>query len=409
MYKANDMRLFHHFLIAAHPCIPQEHEAVWIRDVPAYSHQYDYLMHSILALSGSHLGLFINSPDGCMALSHRQKAIKGLENAFSRWPPEDDEVHIMLATSYLLGFQSAYMPDGLVDHILSFRGCSLLSKFILDNQVSGWFNVDPNMHTMWLELRLRNFPALDQGLARDGLQSLAEFAPLLSRPPAREIDRTVFAQLVECIRPLLTPVDQLDPSNSPSTTPAESQQRISNASSTSNSPPPLFPHINNPILPGEVAASFDGLMSNEMELITQVPPEHKPQPLRAFNALMSSLLVLTTYPQDQVLDFLSLSDNISNIVLAHFVAVRFIVAPLFAPQAAMRTPIEAMVEWCEYITQAVEDDEEVKWTRYVEWPRRILATMRCCLDQKRGLTFGDLYNILTKDPAAFREGRMSRL
>lgn len=39
MYSANDMRLFHHFLVAAHPCIPHEYESVWVRDVPAFSHQ----------------------------------------------------------------------------------------------------------------------------------------------------------------------------------------------------------------------------------------------------------------------------------------------------------------------------------------------------------------------------------
>lgn len=38
-YSANDMRLFHHFLIAAHPCIPHEYEAVWVNDVPAFSYQ----------------------------------------------------------------------------------------------------------------------------------------------------------------------------------------------------------------------------------------------------------------------------------------------------------------------------------------------------------------------------------
>jgi len=38
-YNANDMRLFHHYLIAAHPCIPYEYEAIWVRDIPAFSHQ----------------------------------------------------------------------------------------------------------------------------------------------------------------------------------------------------------------------------------------------------------------------------------------------------------------------------------------------------------------------------------
>jgi hypothetical protein len=39
VFSANDMRLFHHFLIAAHPSIPTEYEAVWVRDMPAMSHR----------------------------------------------------------------------------------------------------------------------------------------------------------------------------------------------------------------------------------------------------------------------------------------------------------------------------------------------------------------------------------
>jgi hypothetical protein len=38
-YSANDMRLFHHFLIEAHPCVPLEYEKVWVTEIPAFSHQ----------------------------------------------------------------------------------------------------------------------------------------------------------------------------------------------------------------------------------------------------------------------------------------------------------------------------------------------------------------------------------
>ncbi|KAH7394734.1 hypothetical protein BKA66DRAFT_567098 [Pyrenochaeta sp. MPI-SDFR-AT-0127] len=70
-YNANDLRLFHHFLVAAHPYSSHEHNAVWVRDIPALSHQYDYLMHSILALASSHLSVLVNDPRGNIALSHR--------------------------------------------------------------------------------------------------------------------------------------------------------------------------------------------------------------------------------------------------------------------------------------------------------------------------------------------------
>ena len=75
----------------------------------------------------------------------------------------------------------------------------------------------------------------------------------------------------------------------------------------------------------------------------------------------------------------------------------------------MNIPMGAMIEWCEKVIDAVEDDEEVQWSQYLEWPQKMVTAMRCCLNQKRSLTFGDLYHVLINDPGAFREGRMSKL
>lgn len=96
-------------------------------------------MHSVLALSGSHLSLLVDDSKGIMALSHRQKAITGLDEAFSRWPPKAEEAHVMLAASYILAFQSSYLPDGFLDHVLSLRGCAVLSQAILTDHLPGGF------------------------------------------------------------------------------------------------------------------------------------------------------------------------------------------------------------------------------------------------------------------------------
>src|SRR5262245_38814284 len=85
-------------------------------------------MHGILAMAGSHLDIFIETPTSNKPLLHRQKAIEGLEQAFTKWPPTSDEAHVMLATSYLLAFQSSYMPDGMLDHILCLRGTAMISQ-----------------------------------------------------------------------------------------------------------------------------------------------------------------------------------------------------------------------------------------------------------------------------------------
>ena len=38
-YSANDMRLFHHYLVEAYPSIPVAYDSVWTKDIPAFSHQ----------------------------------------------------------------------------------------------------------------------------------------------------------------------------------------------------------------------------------------------------------------------------------------------------------------------------------------------------------------------------------
>jgi hypothetical protein len=70
----------------------------------------------------------------------------------------------------------------------------------------------------------------------------------------------------------------------------------------------------------------------------------------------------------------------------------------------MRTPVKAMIGWFERILDAIEDDKNTKWTQYIEWPTQILKTLQRCLNQKRGLAFGDIYDLLIKDPEAFRQG-----
>lgn len=72
------------------------------------------------------------------------------------------------------------------------------------------------------------------------------------------------------------------------------------------------------------------------------------------------------------------------------------------PNLALRVPIKGMIEWSERILHSVDDDEQVKWKQYVEWPSHVLTTIRCCSTGKRVFTCRDLHDILKKDPGAFR-------
>ncbi|KAF2649935.1 hypothetical protein K491DRAFT_721218 [Lophiostoma macrostomum CBS 122681] len=371
------------------------------------SHRYGYLMQAMLALAGSHLSLYVDDVKNNKALLHRQEAIKGLERSFTHWPPKAEEAHVMLATSYILAFQSGYLADGFLDHILNIRGCALISNMILKMDLRGTFSMDQQIHDMVLKVRLDKVPSLDQPLTQDALRSLASFSHLLRDPDARDIERALFAQLVVALRALLIRTPCHTPSDSPSDNPPIQVDPNDFWSKSTEG----FSQSVLPLLPNSLAASFedvDALSASAVD-ITAVPDDHEPRPLLSFKALTSGLLILATWPQDEVLPLFSTDNKLGCVIMAHFCAVRFVVAPLSAPDTVMRTPIKGMVEWCEKILDSVKDDEDIKWTRYVQWPARVLRAIRCGIELKRSLSFGDLYEILTLDPGAILEGRLSTM
>jgi hypothetical protein len=344
-------------------------------------------MHSILALAGSHLSGFVDDPQGNMALLHRQKAITGLEEAFTRWPPKAEEAHVMLASSYILAYQSIHLPDGFVDHVISLRGCALISQMIQSSHMEGIFSLDSRLHCLaGAELKLKNFPALDQDLVRNTIRSLARFAHLLRG--GQEIERAFFEQLVESVRPLLLPSCRSSPQIS--ATPGLEDRRLGKLVSSSKH--------------SQISTSYHDMLSGNAKDIFDVSTSHKVEPCRSFNALVSMSTTLSTWPQDGVLHLLSTANRLGAVVIAHYFVVMFVVSPLWVPDIAMKNPMKAMIESGEKLVESVEDDEQIKWTQYVEWPSRIFRTLRCCLNKKRALTVEDVYNMLVKDPRAFREG-----
>lgn len=305
----------------------------------------------------------------------------------------------MLAGSYILAFQSAYLPDGIVDSIISLRGCALISQMIKDSHMEGIFSLEPELHGLGYELKLERFPALDQDLAHDALRSLAGFAHFFCG--GREFERALFAQLVELVRPLLDPSRHSSPQISTTLDPADARSEET-ASSSENSSFSTSSPIVRPLFPGELLASSDNMLSDNAKDVFNIPPNHKVEPHRSFNALISSITMFCTWPHNDVLHLFSPANRLGAVLIAHCIAVRFIISPLYIPDSAMRTPMKAMIEWGEKVVDSIEDDEQVEWMQYVAWPLRILRTMRCCLNQKKGLTIGDLHDILIKDPGAFR-------
>ncbi|KAF2829902.1 hypothetical protein CC86DRAFT_286035 [Ophiobolus disseminans] len=346
--------------------------------------KYPYLMHALLGLAGSHNALQVPSSTPHATLTHRQKAITGLEHAFTRWPPPAQEAHVMLATSYLLCFQSSYIADGFLENILSLRGCALLSKLILSGGLAGPFSVQADMPAVIMQWNLRTFPHLDQTIAHEALLSLKAFSHLLASPIASPIARALVASLVGSITPLLVSEDLASGQNTFTLeTPAHEITT-----------PYARVLVQNPL--------SDALANGDIDWSDiSTPSSATPDPLKSFVALMSSLLILAQYPHEQLLGLFDPSDQFGQVVMAHFLAVRCVISPLSAPQTGMHVPVAAMVAWMEGVVGAVKGE----WKAYVAWPTKILKCMKESVEKKRGLDFGDVLDMLVQDAGAFREGR----
>ncbi|KIX03681.1 uncharacterized protein Z518_07234 [Rhinocladiella mackenziei CBS 650.93] len=130
-FTLRDLRLFHHFLYFAYPSLPLGNQSVWTQDIPQLVHEFDPLMHALLALSASHISSLNGvEQDNCTALVHKGHAIAGLKEAFTKREHSSLESDVMLATCYALAFQSALVPTASLDFATFVRGCALVTEHI---------------------------------------------------------------------------------------------------------------------------------------------------------------------------------------------------------------------------------------------------------------------------------------
>jgi len=308
-------------------------------------YQYQYLMHAILASAGAHANLLYGNTEPGTAVRHRQNAIQGLNEALARWPLQADEAHAMLATSYLLAFQSHFMPDGFADYILSMRGSFQLKDVLRAQQLRGVFELeleDPGQLTVYL--RPQNFHVLNQKLLGDALLSLDAIFPMVDSPSTHDIEKAIYQKLVEAVRYVV-----------------------------------LVPRMHN--IPDTVE--------------TQTPD---PVQAAAEICKIDCLLQSQEWPQKEVIHLLSPSNTLSQVIMSHYAALRFVLTPLCAPELGMGTHVKAMVEWCEIMLGNVKDDGQIRWTDHVQWPARVTRAMRRCVNENQHLTLGELFDTLVEDP-----------
>ncbi|CAG9942798.1 unnamed protein product [Clonostachys rosea f. rosea IK726] len=137
-FNLKDLMLFHHFVLHAYPPLPLHGKAVW-DDITSYSHNYEFLVHSMLGLAASHLCLSGGGDHEAEALEHRVKSIKLLNQALCKPPTSKTESDARFSTLMVLTFQSSYMPDGMLEVFHMIRGCMILTKTTLPKYAMSLF------------------------------------------------------------------------------------------------------------------------------------------------------------------------------------------------------------------------------------------------------------------------------
>lgn len=89
--------------------------------------QFDYLIHAMLGIGASHLGLLSDADYSPQALVHRVAAIKSLNNALNTPCATKSEGDARFATVLALTFQASYLPEGMLEFLSMVRGCHVVA------------------------------------------------------------------------------------------------------------------------------------------------------------------------------------------------------------------------------------------------------------------------------------------
>ncbi|KAK4147451.1 uncharacterized protein C8A04DRAFT_9004 [Dichotomopilus funicola] len=185
LFTASDMRFFHHFLVSAYPPLPIRGDDLW-REIAPLSHNYDYLMHAMLGLAASHLGIY-GVQSSSEALTHRVKAINLLNQALGSPPRSTAEGDAQFAAMFALAFQASCMPDGMNEFIAMIKGCHVVgSTALITHPDSLFWSFTQEHYSDRIRLILGLGPVgltpEQDALMDDFLDSLHALAPLCTSP-----------------------------------------------------------------------------------------------------------------------------------------------------------------------------------------------------------------------------------
>jgi hypothetical protein len=136
-------------------------------------------MHAVLGMAASHLELITGTDLSAQAIHHRVLAIKGSNEAISRPQRTGSDGDALLASCYLLTFQSSYMIDGLQEFFQMVRGCSLLSVQLKNENLPMAFFLEEKDHFDIMQERLVDLPIINLELVESAEKSLLACIPIL--------------------------------------------------------------------------------------------------------------------------------------------------------------------------------------------------------------------------------------
>jgi hypothetical protein len=144
-------------------------------------------MHAILAMAASHLQLTTGYQMTTVAIRHRLLAIKGSNEVISQPVKHGSDGDALLASCYLLAFQSSYMADGMEESFRIVRGCTLLNMHLKAQHLHMAFFLPHNYHFDIMQQRLVDLPTIEPGVVKSAETSLQNLLPHLTDSRQKQI------------------------------------------------------------------------------------------------------------------------------------------------------------------------------------------------------------------------------
>ncbi|KYK55704.1 C6 transcription factor [Drechmeria coniospora] len=177
------MRFFHHFLTQCYPHHPLKQEEIWTHEIPCIAHNHEFLMHAILGFAASELGR--TRAEGSVvaaAMNHRVKAIRALKKRLAEASSArltHEEANALVATCFVLTFQSVSLDDGLAEYMTFIRGILIVGMQMAFRGIKPVFEtlLDDKQNELLAPL-MEGMPLIERGWVDGAVEAIAKLRPL---------------------------------------------------------------------------------------------------------------------------------------------------------------------------------------------------------------------------------------